>query len=158
MDPQEQGLAEIQAAFSGISIHNSPVMMADRPPNPTPPPFNPQQVPQAYVDFIYQYEMWKHISKQEDQLLLEYHLLTKTGLFNVGTPITEIHSFSLSPCSHSNATTSLRPAIVVNPQQSTPSSGSIGKLLSAKPEMYDGDKAKFIQWMRNITLYIAGFE
>ncbi|KAF8549523.1 hypothetical protein OG21DRAFT_1488458 [Imleria badia] len=51
-----------------------------------------------------------------------------------------------------------RPAVVVNPQQQTPSTGSIGKSLAAKPEMYDGDKAKFIQWMRNVTLYIAGFE
>ena len=34
----------------------------------------------------------------------------------------------------------------------------IGKSIAAKPEPYDGDRAKYIQWWRTVELYLAGFE
>ena len=34
----------------------------------------------------------------------------------------------------------------------------IGKSIAAKPEPYDGEQAKYIQWWRTVELYLAGFE
>ena len=34
----------------------------------------------------------------------------------------------------------------------------IGKSIAAKPEPYDGDRTKYIQWWRTVELYLAGFE
>jgi hypothetical protein len=34
----------------------------------------------------------------------------------------------------------------------------VGKSLTAKPEVFNGEKNKFVQWWRTVILYIAGFE
>jgi len=38
------------------------------------------------------------------------------------------------------------------------SSCGIGKSLATKPESYDGDKEKYVQWWQTVQLYIAGFD
>ena len=34
----------------------------------------------------------------------------------------------------------------------------LGKSVSAKPDMFNGDKSKYVQWSRQITVYFAGFD
>ena len=34
----------------------------------------------------------------------------------------------------------------------------LGKSISAKPDMYDGDKPKYVQWSRQIAVYFASFD
>lgn len=34
----------------------------------------------------------------------------------------------------------------------------LGKSISAKPDMFDGDKSKYVQWSRQIAVYFAGFD
>ena len=38
------------------------------------------------------------------------------------------------------------------------SGGGLGKSIMAKPDVFDGDKTKFIQWLCTICLFIAGFD
>ena len=37
-------------------------------------------------------------------------------------------------------------------------SPKLGKSLASKPDPYDGNKARFVQWWRTVTLYLSGFE
>ena len=37
-------------------------------------------------------------------------------------------------------------------------SPKLGKSLASKPDLYDGNKARFVQWWRTVTLYLSGFE
>ena len=52
-----------------------------------------------------------------------------------------------------------RPARASTSQVPIPTlTGKIGKLIAAKPEMYNGTKEKFNQWWRTMTFYLLGFE
>ena len=37
-------------------------------------------------------------------------------------------------------------------------SPKLGKSLASKPDLYDRNKARFVQWWRTINLYLSGFE
>ena len=34
----------------------------------------------------------------------------------------------------------------------------LGKSLAAKPDLYDGNKTRFVQWWRTVNLYLSGFK
>ena len=50
----------------------------------------------------------------------------------------------------------------VHPNEQSPSpitnTKGLGKSISAKPDMYDGDKSKYVQWSRQVAVYFAGFD
>ena len=46
----------------------------------------------------------------------------------------------------------------MRPTGAPASTRRIGKSIAAKPEMYDGNKEKFLQWWRTLLFYLMGFE
>ena len=67
-----------------------------------------------------------------------------------------------SPRVHLPYTPSQRPQLHMNipPIRGMPdtSTKGLGKSISAKPDMYDGDKSKYVQWSRQLAVYFAGFD
>ena len=46
----------------------------------------------------------------------------------------------------------------VAPTATNNNTKGLGKSVLAKPDMFDGDKSKYVQWSRQITMYFARFD
>ena len=177
-------MTDLQAALKDVpftSTSPQPIQLTSTlfqthmPAPQTPPP----TIPNTYNQFVNMYNQWQHLV---DEVGVEAAGLppmlenfqpsapTPTSI-EIWTPPQPYYQFlpvrngSWSIQSHHAPLPSSpwRPSQLhmnIPPTMATSAThtNGLGKSISAKPDMFDGDKSKYVQWSRQIAVYFAGFD